>query len=222
MVLWHTAGPRASAVYDVTGDGKTAAKASYGRYYYLLPTGGSAVNLVNPNANYFTTYTWNDVNNDLKFQPGEQTGAGVLTTGTTTTIDPNFSRPYTDEYSFGVDRELMANFKMSAAYTYRRERYLQASANPDNPYATTPTTAIEPGIDGVLGTGDDGTYSFFQRISAANRTLITNDPNSPAELQRVGNHADQAPLEPLADARRVHLREEPDRELSPSTCHRTS
>jgi len=176
VVLWHTAGPRASAVYDVTGDGKTAAKASYGRYYYLLPTGGSPFSLVNPNANYFTTYTWNDVNNDLKFQPGEQTGAGVLTTGTTTTIDPNYRRPYTDEYSFGVDRELMANFKMSAAYTYRRERYLQASANPDNPYATTPTTAVEPGIDGVLGTGDDGTYSFFQRISAANRTLITNDP----------------------------------------------
>ena len=176
LVLWHTAGPRASAVYDVTGDGKTAAKASYGRYYYLLPTGGSPFNLVNPNANYFTTYTWNDVNNDLKFQPGEQTGAGVLTTGTTTTIDPNYRRPYTDEYSFGVDRELMANFKMSAAYTYRRERYLQASANPDNPYATTPTTAIDPGIDGVIGTSDDGTYSFFQRISAANRTLITNDP----------------------------------------------
>jgi hypothetical protein len=176
VVLWHTAGPRASAVYDVTGDGKTAAKGSYGRYYYLLPTGGSPFSLVNPNANYFTTYSWNDANNDLKFQPGEQTGAGVLTTGTTTTIDPNYRRPYTDEYSFGVDRELMANFKMSAAYTYRRERYLQASANPDNPYASTPTTAIEPGIDGVLGTGDDGTYSFFQRISAANRTLVTNDP----------------------------------------------
>ena len=90
---WHTRA-RASAVYDVTGDGKTAAKASYGRYYYLLPTGGSPFNVVNPNANYFTTYTWNDVNNDLKFQPGEQTGAGVLTTGTTTTIDPNYRRPY--------------------------------------------------------------------------------------------------------------------------------
>ena len=176
VVLWHTAGPRASAVYDVTGDGKTAAKASYGRYYYVLPVGGSPFSLVNPNANYFTTYTWNDINNDLKFQPGEQTGAGVLASGTTTTIDPNFKRPYTDEYSFGVDRELMANFKLSAAYTYRREKNLQASANPDNPYATTPTSAIDPGIDGVIGTSDDGTYSFFQRISAANRTLITNDP----------------------------------------------
>jgi hypothetical protein len=175
LVLWHTAGPRASATYDVTGDGKTAAKASYGRYYYVLSTGGGGVNNVNPNSNYFTTYGWNDINGDLKFQPGEQTGAGVLTSGTTTSIDPNFSRPYTDEYSFGVDREVKANFKLSAVYTYRREKNLQASANPDNPYATTPTSAVDPGIDGVLGTGDDGTYSFFQRISAANRTLITND-----------------------------------------------
>jgi hypothetical protein len=177
LVLWHTAGPRVSAVYDVTGDGKTAAKASFGRYYYVLSTGGGGVSNVNPNANYFTTYTWNDINNDLKFQPGEQTGAGVLTSGTTTSIDPNFSRPYTDEFVVGVDRELMANFKLSTSFNYRRERNLQASANPDNPYATTPTTAVDPGIDGVVGTSDDGTYSFFQRISAANRTLITNDPN---------------------------------------------
>ena len=39
-----------------------------------------------------------------------------------TSIDPNFKRPYTDEYSFGVDRELTANFKLSAVYTYRREK----------------------------------------------------------------------------------------------------
>jgi len=176
LVLWHTAGPRASAIYDVTGDGRTAAKASYGRYYYVLSTGGGGVNNVNPNSNYFTTFGWNDINNDLKFQPGEQTGAGVLTSGTTTTIDPNFSRPYTDEFSTGVDRELMANFKLSAVFTYRREKNLQASANPDNPYATTLTTAVDPGPDGFTGTADDSTYGFFQRLSAANRTLITNDP----------------------------------------------
>jgi carboxypeptidase family protein/TonB-dependent receptor-like protein len=177
VVLWHTAGPRISGIFDVAGDGKTAAKASYGRYYYVLSTGGGGVNNVNSNSNYFATYGWNDSNGDLKFQNGEQTGTPVLTSGTTTAIDPNFSRPYTDEYSFGVDRELMANLKLSAVYTYRREKNTQASANPDNPYATTLTTAVDPGLDGFVGTADDGSYGFYQRLSAANRTLITNDPN---------------------------------------------
>jgi hypothetical protein len=177
LVLWHTAGPRISGVYNVTGDGRTAAKASYGRYYYVLSTGGGGVSNVNPNANYFTTYTWTDFNNDLKFQPGEQTGAGVLTAGTTTTIDPNIRRPYTDEYSFALDRELMPSVKFSAVYTYRRERNTQAMLNPDNPYASTLTSAVDPGPDGFVGTADDSTYGFFQRISAVNRTVVTNDPN---------------------------------------------
>jgi len=176
VVLWHTAGPRVSAVYDVTGDGKTAAKASYGRYYYVLSTGGGGVSLVNPNSNYFATYGWNDINGDLKFQNGEQTGTPVLTAGVNTTIDPNFSRPYTDEFSFAVDRELRASLKFSAVYTYRREKNTQASANPANPYATTLTTAVDPGLDGFVGTADDGSYGFYQRLSAANPTLITNDP----------------------------------------------
>ena len=50
---------------------------------------------------------------------GEQTGVPVVSAVVVngqiaTSIDPNFSRPYTNEYSFGVDRELMANTKFSA------------------------------------------------------------------------------------------------------------
>jgi hypothetical protein len=183
IVKWNTAGPRVSTVVDLTGDGKTAAKASAGRYYYVLSTGGGGVSAVNHNANYSETYTWNDLNGDRRFQIGEQTGTPVVNAVVVngvilTSIDPTFSRPYTDEYGFGVDRELTANVKLSAVYTYRREKNLQATANPaPNVYATTPTTAIDPGLDGVIGTADDGTYQFFQRISAANPSLITNDPN---------------------------------------------
>ena len=182
VVKWNTAGPRVAAIIDVTGDGKTAAKVSAGRYYYVLSTGGGGVSNVNPNSNYSETYGWNDLNGDHKFQIGEQTGTPVISAVTSngvllTSIDPNFSRPYTDEYSFAVDRELAANFKVSAVYTYRREKNTQASMNPDNPYATTLTTAVDPGPDGVVGTADDGTYGFYQRLSAANRTVITNDPN---------------------------------------------
>jgi hypothetical protein len=182
VIKWNTAGPRVQVVYDITGDGKTALKGAAGRYYYILSTGGGGVNNVNRNANYSETYGWNDLNGDHRFQIGEQTGAPVVSAvvvngQTLTSIDPNFSRPYTDEYSFAVDRELMANFKLSATYTYRRERNTQATLNPDNPYATTLTMAVDPGPDGIIGTADDGTYGFYQRLSAANRQIITNDPN---------------------------------------------
>src|SRR5215510_5143147 len=181
VVKWNTAGPRISAIYDVSGDGKTAAKASAGRYYYILSTGGGGVSAVNPNANYSEQYTWNDANGDHKFQLGEQTGVPVVTAVavngvTLTSIDSEFGRPYTDEYTFSLDRELRANLKFSANATYRREKNLQVSINPDNPYDTVLTSAVDPGLDGFVGTGDDRTYGFYQRLSAANRTVIRNDP----------------------------------------------
>jgi hypothetical protein len=176
IVLWHTAGPRVSAIYDLTGDGLTALKGSWGRYYYVIATGGGGVSNVNLNATYSEQYNWNDVNHDLKFQYGEQTGTPVITSGTTTSIDPNFKRPYTDEVAIGFDRQLIPDLKLSVTYTDRREKYLQVSLNPDNPYDPNPTAAVDPGLDGVMGTSDDGTYQFYQRLSAANRTFITNDP----------------------------------------------
>jgi hypothetical protein len=182
VVVWNTVGPRVSAVVDVTGDGKTAAKASAGRYYYVLSTGGGGVSNVNPNSNYSEQYGWNDLNGDRKYQIGEQTGTPVVTAVTSngvllTSIDPNFKRPYTDEFSFGLDRELRPNLKLSAVYTYRREQNLQATVNPAaNVYATTLTSAVDPGIDGVVGTADDSTYGFYQRLSASNPAFVTNDP----------------------------------------------
>jgi hypothetical protein len=176
LVLWHTAGPRVSAIYDLKGDAKTALKASWGRYYYVLSAGGGGVSNVNLNATYSEQYNWNDANRDLKFQMGEQTGTPVITSGTTTSIDPNFTRPYTDELALGMDRQLLGDLKLSVTYTYRREKNVQVSANPDNPYATTPSVGVDPGLDGVTGTSDDGTFAYYDRLSAANRTLITNDP----------------------------------------------
>jgi len=182
IVLWNNIAPRIAAVVDLTGDGKTAAKASAARYLYVLSTGGGGVSNVNPNANYSETYTWNDLNGNHKFDLGEQTGVPVVSAVVVngqiaTSIDPNFSRPYTNEYSFGIDRELMANTKFSAVVTYRQEKNTQGYFNPDNAYASTLTPAVDPGVDGVVGTADDGTYGYYARTSAANRVVITNDTN---------------------------------------------
>jgi hypothetical protein len=178
VVTWKNAGPRISAAYDVMGDGRTALKGSAARYYYVIPTTGTPLDSVNPNATYQATYVWNDANHDLIFQPGEQTGTPVITSGTTTTVDPNFRRPYTDEYTGGVDRDLGQGFKLSVVATYRREKYPVATSNPAAPFATTLSTRPDSGPDGIAGTADDSTLSYYNRLSSASPTLVTNDLTS--------------------------------------------
>jgi hypothetical protein len=177
VVNWKTVGPRASAAYDLFGDARTALKASYGRYYYVIATGGAPLDSVNPNANYSEQYNWNDANGDRVWQPGEQFGTPVVTAGITTSIDyPNYKRPYTDEFTAGLDRELMAGVGFNATYTYRIEKDIQALANPANPFSTTLSTRADTGPDGVAGTADDTTYQFYDRLSGANPRLVTTDP----------------------------------------------
>lgn len=180
VVNWKTMGPRASFAYDLMGNGRTALKFAVGRYYYVIAAGGGILDGVNPNANYQEQYTWTDLNGDRRFQLGEQTGNPVITRvdPTTISVDPDYLRPYTDEYTGGLDHELFANLRLSIVGTHRVERNPQATSNPANPYDTFLTTRPDSGRDGVAGTADDGTFQFYNRTSTAvNQTRFTNDRN---------------------------------------------
>ncbi|HEV3062614.1 MAG TPA: TonB-dependent receptor, partial [Vicinamibacterales bacterium] len=163
VVTWNTTGPRLSAVYDLNGDGRTALKGSVARYYYIIATTGTPLDSLNPNFTYQATYGWNDANHDLVFQPGEQTGTPVITSGTTTSVDPNYRRPYTDEYTIGMDHDLGRALKVSAVYSYRREKYQQGTLNTSGAFATTLSTGVDTGPDGIAGTADDTTYQYYNR-----------------------------------------------------------
>jgi hypothetical protein len=180
VVDWSTVGPRISAAYDIMGNGRTALKLAGGRYYYVIASGGGILDGVNPNANYQEQYTWNDANGDRHFQPGEQIGTPVITRVDTSTIsvDPDYRRPYTDEFTGGIDHELFPALRLSVNYTHRSERDPQATSNPASPYDTFLTTRPDNGRDGLPGTADDGTFQFFNRTSTAvNQTFFTNDRN---------------------------------------------
>jgi hypothetical protein len=177
VINWHTLGPRLSAAYDLTGDGRTALKASAGRYYYIISTDGTPLGNVNPNANYQEQYAWNDANRDLSYQAGEHSGTPVVTSGITTSIDPDFERPITNEYTLGIDRELIPSLRLSAVLTYRREDAPMATYNPLSPFDTTLTTRADTGRDGVAGTADDSTFQFYDRRVAGNPVIVTNDPS---------------------------------------------
>ncbi|HEX6162471.1 MAG TPA: hypothetical protein VFZ31_03835, partial [Vicinamibacterales bacterium] len=180
VVDWKTLGPRISAAYDLMGNGRTGLKFAVGRYYYVIASGGGVLDGVNPNANYQEQYNWNDSNGDRRFQPGEQTGTPVITQARPdlVSVDPNYSRPYTDEFTGGVDHELLPNLRLSIIGTHRVERDVLATSNPALPYDTFLTTRADTGRDGVAGTADDSTFQFYNRTSTAtNRTHYTNDPS---------------------------------------------
>ena len=180
VVDWMTTGPRISAAYDLMGNGQTGLKFAAGRYYYVIASGGGILDGVNPNANYQEQYNWNDANGDRHFQPGEQTGTPVITQARPDliSVDPDYLRPYTDEFTGGIDHELVPNLRLSIIGTHRVERNPQATSNPALPYDTFLTTRPDTGRDGVAGTADDGTFQFYNRTStAANQTFFTNDRN---------------------------------------------
>jgi hypothetical protein len=174
--LWHTVGPRLAAIYDLDG-GKTALKFSAGRYYYIIASGFA--NAINPNFSVSKQYAWNDKNGDLVYQPGEETGVPVQAGGLTTKFDPNLKRPYTNEVTGGIDRELVPNLRLSAVYTWRSERYQTASLNTVAPLDTwVPVSRPDPGPDGLTGTTDDGIYNYYDRTLPGSFTQITNDPTA--------------------------------------------
>ena len=176
---WTTIGPRLSFAYDLTGNGRTGLKFAAGRYYYIVAAGGGILDTSNPNGNYQETYSWNDLNGDRRFQLGEQTGTAVITRvdTTTVTVDPDYKRPYTDEFTGGIDHELFPNLRLSIIGTHRVEKDVLATSNPANPYDTFLTTRADTGRDGIANTADDGTFQFYNRtVGGVNRTHFTNDP----------------------------------------------
>lgn len=164
--LWHHAGPRFSAIYDLGGRGQTALKFSAARYYDQIGTGTPGS--INPNGLVTQTYGWNDANGDLIFQPGEQTG-------TPTTALPGFAtleflgrtsleveRPYRNEITAGVDHELAPNLRVSATWIQRREHDPLTNIEIGIPFDYyDPVERPDPGRDGVAGTGDDRTIVVY-------------------------------------------------------------
>ena len=73
MITWaNNWGPRLGASYDLTGDGRTLVKASYGQFW-LYP-GADFASSINPNAStWYRQYRWTtDLNRNGVWDPGEE------------------------------------------------------------------------------------------------------------------------------------------------------
>jgi hypothetical protein len=184
--LWYNWAPRIGATYDLFGNGKTAIKASWGRYLDQINTGTPP----NPNANINQQYVWNDLNGDLVFQPGNAAWDGLKYVGgefgnlnttnglAVAVFDKSVRRPKRDEVTVTVDHELFRNFLLDVTYLHTQEKDPQGTI--DNsidlwPLQYTQITLKDPGRDGVADTGDAPLTVYNQNAGVTTTTKTIND-----------------------------------------------
>jgi hypothetical protein len=160
---WNNLGPRIGLTYDLGNDGKTVVKASYGLFWHNPGPGVSAD--ANPNQNNKSvTYSWTDRNGDRHYQAGEESANPTATTlAGTIQLDPNITSPYSHDASIYLERQVSESIGTRVGFVYKTEDDLIAQYNPGRPIEayTVPYTVIDSGVDGVIGTADDGTLHLL-------------------------------------------------------------
>ena len=173
---WTGLAPRAGVAFDLSGDGKTVLKSTYGWYNFDFELVNFA-GRYNQNTQVVYNYRWNDPNGDGLFQPGEVNtalnGPDFLnvTGATNNLVNPDLRLPHQHEVTAALERELGSGMSIRWLYVYKRIVDTHMTSNAavtGNPVATAyntlrPYSAYDqafkrqdPGPDGVLRTSDDG------------------------------------------------------------------
>ncbi len=124
---WKTLVPRFGVTYDLFGNGKTALKASACRY--AQSEGTRFPEALNPNAFGGDLRLWFDANGDLFAQKEELSDPLFFFGGVGVRLDPECTRPYSDEFTFGVEHELVKDLGITATYYYRKNKNLLGRIN---------------------------------------------------------------------------------------------
>ena len=166
-VAFNDFSPRLGLTYDLSGNGKTIARANYARYYGQVGNGGVA-STINPVGTTTLRYPWIDANRNGSADVGEITlGPNPLSASTNwsaanpaniksaNSVDPDLKNDTTDEVIIGLDREVGAGFAVGGSYIYRNYANFQWSDRvgfETSDWVTktfTPPAATCPGDDGL-------------------------------------------------------------------------
>jgi Carboxypeptidase regulatory-like domain len=118
---WKHFSPRIGLIYDITGTGKTLAKANFSIYgehmdtsftYSLASTYG------------YVRWGWDDINGDIAVQPNELGSPRSYDyfnqKDPNEIFDPNLQSPKTLEITVGVEHELLSDFAIGGNVIYRK------------------------------------------------------------------------------------------------------
>lgn len=129
-MIWNTFAPRLGGVFDVFGDGKTALKVSFSRYYIANILQFFVT--VNPNSFITWRVRYNVDQPTGKWQPVPSTSEWYMYMFSATAdavMDPDVKCPYLDEFIIGIERELVADMKLGVRYIRKWDRNLIEGVN---------------------------------------------------------------------------------------------
>jgi hypothetical protein len=139
--------PRFGISYDLAGNGRTALKAYYGRFYNQF--GSELAEASNQNAFAQLQVPWTDPNGNLRADPGELNLSGFsgFAAGLFPPIADDSNRPYSDEMNVGIDHQLFRDFAVSVSYHRRQHRdglTILDRARPASAYTPVERTYTDP------------------------------------------------------------------------------
>ena len=129
-VVWNDISPRLGMTYDIAGNGKSVARASYSMYFGQMAPGQLAGQMISI-GQVFVRYPWADLNGDTFVQANELNivanptkSAAFDPTNPTSfrspgTIDPGLKNDRTREFVVGLQQELMRNLAVEVNYVWR-------------------------------------------------------------------------------------------------------
>lgn len=130
-VTWKDLSPRLGMTYDLTGQGRTVANASYATYYGQMAPGQLSGELAATGAVY-VRYGWRDLNGDGLVAASELDTSRILSrsssydpgnpanTRSPGAVDPNIRNDRTREFIVGFDHELHPGWGVGVSYIWRQ------------------------------------------------------------------------------------------------------
>ena len=187
LVNWNTASARLGAAYDLTGKGDSVVRLSYGRFYIMQGTGLAETS--NPVGFAGQGYRWNasdDSNHDGIPQQSEWMNAPQLLFafgGSSTHINPNMSRPYSEQISAAYEKRLWRDLRVGVTYYYRTKKNMIGIENTlisPSDYTAITTLPDSNGNPQPITNGLTGQPLTLYNLDPAKRTdfnfVVTNIP----------------------------------------------
>ena len=180
IAIFNNPVPRIALIYDLFGSGKTAIKASYGRFSNNPAEGLSST--AQDNSVRTATYSWDGT---LPFTPDylrtclRTTACRIISDPgnvAVTRIDPAIRNSYITEFTVGLDQQLFKDWNLRFDFVRKIDEGAYGTINQNYSFADyTPIQFRDVGRDGVSFTADDATVTAYNRpaTTRGDNNLVT-------------------------------------------------